>query len=377
MPGPHGGNRKGSSKRGLSRVGVQLSKARPFPEDPNGTSPGDAITARSPGERTWIHAPSGCVERASDHDTLRLAMAVTLNPRLDVVFKLLFADERNGDLLVALLNAVLRPSRPIASVEVVNPEIQKDAPDDRGLVLDILAVHDDDTRTDVEMQCDDRGATEQRALFHWARVYRDGLNRGDAFRELYPVRVVFILGYAHLPGTRVHSIFQLREVHDGTQLSDDLEIHMVELPKLASGAEVDAEDKAAYEWARFLAAETDEERRRVAMGNEDIRKATEALDQLSQDPKAQRLARWREDQMRMYRVELAATERRGLERGLQRGLERGLERERTLVRRLLDKKFGPLDAAALARLEAADHAALERYADRVLTAKSLAEVFDG
>jgi predicted transposase/invertase (TIGR01784 family) len=285
-----------------------------------------------------------------------------------VVFKLLFADKRNAGVLVSLLNAVLQPARPIASVQVVNPEIQKDAPDDRGLVLDILAVHDDDTRTDAEMQCDDRGATEQRALFHWARLYRDGLNRGDSFKELYPVRVVFILGYAHLPGTRVHSIFQLREVHDGTRLSDDLEIHMVELSKLASGADVEAEDKAAYEWARFLAAETDEERRRVAMGNEDIRKATEALDQLSQDPNAQSLARWREDQVRTYRVELAATERRGL--------ERGLERERALIRRQLDKKFGPLADATLARLDAADHAALERYADRVLTARSLAEVLD-
>jgi predicted transposase/invertase (TIGR01784 family) len=299
-------------------------------------------------------------------------MAATLNPRLDVVFKLLFADERNGELLVSLLNAVLRPARPIASVQVVNPEIQKDAPDDRGLVLDILAVHDDGTRTDVEMQCDDRGATGQRALFHWARVYRDGLNRGDAFMELCPVRVVFILGYEHLPGTRMHSIFQVREVHDGTRLSDDLEIHLVELPKAASEAEVEATERAAHEWAMFLAAETDEERRRLAMGNEDIRKATEALDRLSQDPKAQSLARWREDQMRMYRVELAAMERRGLERGL----EQGLERERTLIRRLLDKKFGPLCAATLAQLDVADHAALERYADRVLTARSLEEVLD-
>ena len=48
-------------------------------------------------------------------------MAETLNPRLDVVFKLLFADERNRDLLVSLLNAVLQPARRIVSVQVVNP----------------------------------------------------------------------------------------------------------------------------------------------------------------------------------------------------------------------------------------------------------------
>ena len=109
------------------------------------------------------------------------------------------------------------------------------------------------------------------------------------------------------------------------------------------------------------------------MGNADIRKATEALDELSQDLKAQSLAPWRDDQMRTYRMELAATERRGLEQGIERGRER---EARALVRRQLDKKFGPLGAAALARLDAADHVALERYADRVLTASSLAKVLD-
>jgi len=147
--------------------------------------------------------------------------------------------------------------------------------------------------------------------------------------------------------------------------------------RLASGAEVEADEKAAYEWAKFLAAETDEERLRLAMDNADIRKATEALDQLSQDPKAQWLARWREDQMRMFRVEQAAIERRGLKKGLVQGIERGREQEaRGLIRRMLDRKFGPLGASALAQLDAADHAALERYADRVLTARSLEEVLD-
>ena len=65
-------------------------------------------------------------------------MAETLNPRLDVVFKLLFADQHNRGLLVSLLNAVLQPPRPIARVEVVNPGVQRGAPDDRGLLLDIL-----------------------------------------------------------------------------------------------------------------------------------------------------------------------------------------------------------------------------------------------
>jgi predicted transposase/invertase (TIGR01784 family) len=281
-------------------------------------------------------------------------MTATLSPRLDVVFKMLFADARNRRLLVALLNAVLQPPRPIVSVEVANPEIQKDAPDDRGLVLDVLAVHDDKTRTDVEMQADDRGAMGKRALYHWARMFRDGIGRGDDFAELYPCRVVFILAYCELPGTRVHSKFRALEVHDGTMLSDVLEIHTVELPKLADGA-AEPEDAQLLDWARFFAAETDEERRRLAMNNRDISEATDALERLSQDPKAQQLARWREDQLRMYRVELTAIEKRGVEHGLEQGREEGL---REAVRVLLGSELSAGREAALAAMGATQLTAL-------------------
>jgi hypothetical protein len=110
-------------------------------------------------------------------------VSATLNPQLDVVFKLLFGAERNRDILRALLNDILRPKRPITSVDVANPEIRKDVAADRGLVLDVLAVHDDGTRTDIEMQTRDRGATEKRALYHWARIYRDGIGRGTTSRR--------------------------------------------------------------------------------------------------------------------------------------------------------------------------------------------------
>ncbi|MBN1609302.1 MAG: PD-(D/E)XK nuclease family transposase [Polyangiaceae bacterium] len=124
-----------------------------------------------------------------------LRAPIRASERSEHGFKLLLADERNRDLLVSLLNAIRQPSRPIVSVEVVNPEIQKDAPDDRGLALDILAVHDDQTRTDVEMQAYQREAMGTRALYHWARVFRDGIGRGDDNADLHPCRVIFILAY--------------------------------------------------------------------------------------------------------------------------------------------------------------------------------------
>ena len=249
----------------------------------------------------------------------------TLNPRLDVVFKLLFAAERNRGLLIALLNDVLRPKEAFVSVEVINPEIEKYAHDDRGVVLDILVAHTDGTRSNIEMQAQNRGSIEKRALYHWARLYRDGVKRGDNFDRLNRCRVILFLSYTLFPKQlRLHSIFRPLEVRDGTLLSEDFEIHTVELTKL-SGV-IEAEETGVRAWAQFLKANTDEERRQIAMDNPVIEKANDALDALSQDPKAQALARWREDQMRLYRVEMAAAKQKANEEGLREGIEEGMNR---------------------------------------------------
>lgn len=71
---------------------------------------------------------------------------------------------------------------------------------------------------------------------------------------------------------------------------------------------------------------------------------------------------------------------RGLEKGLERGLEKGLERGRkegelAVVLRLLERKFGPLEAGVRERLDAADPDTLLEWGERVLTASRLEDVF--
>jgi hypothetical protein len=52
------------------------------------------------------------------------------------------------------------------------------------------------------------------------------------------------------------------------------------------------------------------------------------------------------------------------------------EGERALLLRLLRSRFGELPVAAAARVESAEIAVLERWGERVLSAKTLAEVLD-
>jgi predicted transposase/invertase (TIGR01784 family) len=303
----------------------------------------------------------------------------TLNPRLDVVFKLLFGAEQNRGLLKMLIEDVLQPERPIASLEVVNPELERESVDGRGLVLDVLVVHDDGTRTNVEMQTYHRPGLERRALFHWARLYANALPRGGAFASLPRVRVIFILAQRLLPGARLHSRYRVLEADDGHLLSDALEIHTLELPKL-EGA-VPAHDARVAAWARFFAAQDDASRREVANMDPRMEQVLSALELLSADDRARWAARWREDQLALDQIgraeereeaELrgrAAGREEGREEGRAAGLEEG--RAQALREAVLDVAHAlglPVDGAREAWL-----AGLEPTSLRALPAQLLRE----
>jgi hypothetical protein len=66
----------------------------------------------------------------------------------------------------------------------------------------------------------------------------------------------------------------------------------------------------------------------------------------------------------------------GMEKGMEKGLKRGrLESRREMLARLLRKRFGELPESAAARVNAADIPMLDAWADRVITAQSLDEVW--
>ena len=60
-------------------------------------------------------------------------MRTRLDPKLDIVFKLLFGEEQNRPLLLSLLNAVLRPPTTIETVTVLSSEPGKEGVDDKGV----------------------------------------------------------------------------------------------------------------------------------------------------------------------------------------------------------------------------------------------------
>ncbi|WP_280208847.1 Rpn family recombination-promoting nuclease/putative transposase [Brevibacillus sp. AY1] len=89
-----------------------------------------------------------------------------------------------------------------------------------------------------------------------------------------------------------HSVFRLREDAEKFILTDNLEIHFLELPKL--GFEHQKTSDLLVKWLLFLKAESETKLEELAMSEPTIRKAINVLEFLSQDKEARKLYEMRE-----------------------------------------------------------------------------------
>jgi len=97
--------------------------------------------------------------------------------------------------------------------------------------------------------------------------------------------------------------------------SEQLELHVIELPKVSNLPEVLDHQVRLVRWGRFLAAQTDQEREEIAMQDPAIREAKDTLDLLSEDPVVQDIARRREEGLALYHVSMRAAEAKGRAEG--------------------------------------------------------------
>jgi hypothetical protein len=112
------------------------------------------------------------------------------------------------------------------------------------------------------------------------------------------------------------------------------------------------------------------------MENPVLKQAKDALDRLSADPAARVRAEQREMALFSYELGLSRAHHDGIEQGIEKGLEQGrVQGKAELLHRLLTLKFGSLPADVAGRVASATDEELANWADRVLSASTLENVF--
>jgi predicted transposase/invertase (TIGR01784 family) len=290
-----------------------------------------------------------------------------LDPRVDLVFSLLFGAEQNRRLLMALLSDVLRPTTPIQSVEVLPPRPEPSDVQEKVVFLDLRVRLGSGEQVDVEMQTRRHLALRPRVLFYWGRLYTGQLQRGEPYSALQRCAVVLIADFVELSGPSFHSVFQARERATGELLTDHLELHVLELPKLRD-AFVGMDEPSLAAWCRFLSAETDEELEVLAMQYPILKEAKDALEKLSADPEARERAERREIELKLYEYGAATIRAEAHADGRAYG-------KQATLRRQLALKFGELPSQVEARIASATETDLDLWLERLLSADTLEAVF--
>ena len=208
------------------------------------------------------------------------------------------------------------------------------------------------------------------------RTYAGQLDRGQRYDELCSVVGVHLVAMPLLPGRRFHSIFRLLETKSHEPYTDGMELHVVELGKVDDGPFA-LEEPALARWARFLMADTDEERAAAVRGDATMEKANAELARLSADPTMRELARRRELAYRLNEIERAIVRKEGREEGREEGRSWGLlEASRDgLLRVLESRNLHPPPEIAEVIASCDDRHVLQTWLVRAASAQSLDDVF--
>lgn len=92
-----------------------------------------------------------------------------LDVRNDFVFKMLFGQKRNTDLLLLFLNAILTGT--VEKVLFVNPYLEKENVADKSSVMDIRVETVKGEQINLEIQMQYHKAFPERMLMYWVRMH--------------------------------------------------------------------------------------------------------------------------------------------------------------------------------------------------------------
>lgn len=265
------------------------------------------------------------------------SISMRLSLQTDLVFKAVFGRDtiESKILLIDLINTILnrKGADKITDITHKNPFVLQKDIDDKAVILDIKAETNIGELIDIEMQVNYNNLYRSRSLYYWAKLHSNQLSKGENYQKVMKSISINIMAKACFDESmKNHLTFKVMEVEEQFILSNDLEIHYVQLPMFDDTIEVELMDRLT-EWMTFLKDIHLHEKKSVIkkiVSKEGVMQlAYEEYSKVTDDEilKEKLEARQKYIWDRNTEKELAVEEgyNRGLEEGLQHGVEKGLE----------------------------------------------------
>lgn len=297
-----------------------------------------------------------------------------LSPKNDFAFKRIFGTEKNQDILVDFINAILRfeGAERIETVIFLTPIQDPEIAAKKQSIVDILCTDQKGQQYIIEMQVAHMAGFEKRAQYYASKAYSRQLMVGKGYHNLKAVIFVAITDFVMFPDKAAYKSDHV--ILDKETYSHDLKdfsFTFLELPKFKKTNINDLTD-IVERWTYFFKyaeATNEDDILKIAGNDEAILKAYTALNRFNWTDTE--LLCYEEEEKREIdaRVILSTAEAKGKAEGL-------VEGESKILLRLLLRKFGVVPEKYKELLLSANDEKLLNWGDRILDANSIEEVFE-
>jgi predicted transposase/invertase (TIGR01784 family) len=209
----------------------------------------------------------------------------------DFVFKLIFGDQRNADILAEFLKSVLDiPDEEYDRLTVVDPHIKKESENDKYGILDVKVHTKKGSIIHIEVQVKPIPDMKERTVYSQSKLITEQISSGNNWAVINRAVTIVITNYVFVPeNEKYHNQFRYR-AEDGTEFTRLTEINTLELTKLPP----DADDSELWYWMKFIKSDNREVLDMIAERSPQMRKAVGVLKELSADERTRMLYEERE-----------------------------------------------------------------------------------
>ncbi len=267
-----------------------------------------------------------------------VAQGRKLNLKNDIVFKSFFSKECKESAYCRrkLLSAVI--GRTVTETKVLNPELLPSRNDGKFPRLDIHCKLEDGSEVDIELQNSMYNDDQiKRSVYYAAVLTHNALSAGEQYAILPHIYQIMFMDFTVTEDKRLHHTYTFKERTDHRELSDIVQIHHVELPKISDSLKKEAQELSELEFWSILILSAENEKaakllKNLAARKEEIGMAEALLTTMSQDQQE-----W-EKQFGYERFvhDCISREKYAYTQGISKGIAQG-ERKRALeaARRML------------------------------------------
>ncbi len=277
-----------------------------------------------------------------------------LNPRTDIAFKRIFGTEKNKDIVITLLNEVLKKQfhRKIIDVEFLKTFQDPEKKARKQSIVDVLCKDEDGCRYIIEMQVVSTRGFEERAQYYASKAFISQMNEGEKYEDLKEVIFLAFSDFTLFPKKKSYksehiTLDKKTYEHD----LDKISFTFVDLKKfIQSIGTKKLEDLSLEENFYYFLSKANDikpvELEKLVGEDKVISRAFSELDSFN----------WTDEEVAAYEDEekgrkdnksaldfakhkgIEIGEKKGIEKGLKQGIEEGEKRNKLMTAKKLLKK---------------------------------------